>query len=886
MFFWLKQTSCRLTWHLLYNDYTMLISVRILWVSLLIDYLWQECYTDKQIKAQLDDLPKDLNEIYLRCVQKIKSQQEPFASKILRWVSVVSEPFTMQQLREALAVDTTTGRIHMENAPTSQEVLRCCSNLIVKVQDETIVLAHHSVFQFLTSKSTNLSMAPFILNVEEAKLELACICVEYLHTRDYRPPLKMTNIGDEVVIPIDKSLFNKFMIRIVPPILRSLVPSGHQQVQLRVPNVSANKAITEIPSFFYFARNHWLKLTANMSSIKSHPNFYPEFCNLALEPSPDWRLHPWESLGQSLNSHYLGLLGWSIANQHDPLLDLLLGLLLGRNHRSLRRETFNKPLPSYDYTLPLNLAAKSHNLKIFKKLLDVCNAHLKDSKKKTALHHAAESNFHEALSILINKKVDKDSMDEDGMKAFHLAVACGSYAAAEILKPSKSEIDEKVGVSCQTALHLAAKNGHHRVLEFLIRNGAEIEEKDLYGYTALHHAVENNHELSVQQLLDHNANVEATIDQRLDLQRPMHIAAREGYDVIIRLLLGKGADINICDSMSNRPFNLAIKNKNINVGKLLVESGAFIDSRLLPGVAAQNDLKMVEFLLNHDVDINIADHNERTALHEASMQGFEQLALFLLDKEASTSLTSRENETALHCAIKKQHKSTRIAEAIIDKSKNLEDKGEYGCTPLHYSSLHKQEKIGLYLIDKGANINATDDLGCTALDYAIQAEQQVLSQRLVKLGANINHINSHGRTALHYAARLPGEELALFILENTAQIDTIDVHGSTALHYSIESGHEKLSKQLIEKGANLNIVNKEGMNMLHYVAISGLEPVAQLLIEKSACMTPYKENNLALPWPSELAKAKKHDSLSHLLFKYELKLYPELQSRAEVFPTK
>jgi len=103
---------------------------RILWVKLQIDVLWEECFTDADIKKALQNLPKDLDETYRRCLNRLSKHHQRYAPRILRWISVAVKPFTMNQLCEALAIDTETGLLVPDEIPHPYWVFQCGSNLL------------------------------------------------------------------------------------------------------------------------------------------------------------------------------------------------------------------------------------------------------------------------------------------------------------------------------------------------------------------------------------------------------------------------------------------------------------------------------------------------------------------------------------------------------------------------------------------------------------------------------------------------------------------------------------------------------------------------------------------------------------------------------------
>lgn len=133
---------------------------RFLWARLQIDVLWDICTTDDQIDLVLSDLPKDLDETYERCLQRIEGNQQQYSLRILRYVCEATSPLTIDALGEALATDLDTGELDYSHIPRHTAILRYGANLIVFDEVERFVLpAHHSVRKFLQSSRAPISEA-------------------------------------------------------------------------------------------------------------------------------------------------------------------------------------------------------------------------------------------------------------------------------------------------------------------------------------------------------------------------------------------------------------------------------------------------------------------------------------------------------------------------------------------------------------------------------------------------------------------------------------------------------------------------------------------------------------------------------------------------------
>jgi len=333
-------------------------------VKLQLEALWDVCSTDADIKEALANLPKDLNETYERCLARIAGQYKDIASKVLGWVCVAAKPFKINQLREALAINTENGCLIRENLLPEQLVLKCCSNLLIQNSDNQVLLAHYSVRQFLVNRQIDVQVFSSRFELSSAELELGQLCVRHLTSSDYTLALQPSNIRKNMQIPLSPTAIEK-LTEIIPSWSRSILPKPRTTWISLPQKASKTSSAIERPSFFEFAKEQWAPL---MRGIVRDSNCYTKFQTLALEPNLSWRLHPWVPIGESLDSHYAGMLGWAIANHHIPLLDLLLGL-----RPKPKTDIFDLPLHHYSNLPPLHLASRKGNIKISQLILQECN---------------------------------------------------------------------------------------------------------------------------------------------------------------------------------------------------------------------------------------------------------------------------------------------------------------------------------------------------------------------------------------------------------------------------------------------------------------------------------------------------------------------------------
>ena len=126
-----------------------------------------------------------------------------------------------------------------------------------------------------------------------------------------------------------------------------------------------------------------------------------------------------------------------------------------------------------------------------------------------------------------------------------------------------------------TPLHVAAELGYIKILEDLLKNGANRNAKRYeLGDTPLHWAIKFDQIEAVEKLLKYGANVDAIIAPHWFRGRTsLHDAASEGNLENAEFLLEYNANLNAVDDNKCTPLHLATQQNKPKVVKLLLISG-------------------------------------------------------------------------------------------------------------------------------------------------------------------------------------------------------------------------------------------------------------------------------------------------------------------------
>jgi len=166
--------------------------------------------------------------------------------------------------------------------------------------------------------------------------------------------------------------------------------------------------------------------------------------------------------------------------------------------------------------------------------------------------------------------------------------------------------------------------GRDEMTEFLIKEGADINQFNLSGQTALLWAVERQHYSTVKILLKNNADVNIFDKKGLSA---LHKAVRAGCLELVKLLIEEGSgEVNI---RASKEFDCCTA---------------------LQDACFYGFSDIVYYLLEHSADVDLQNSQGKTALHRAVYKNHFQIVQQLLDCGASLDVKENTERTALHWA--------------------------------------------------------------------------------------------------------------------------------------------------------------------------------------------------------------------------------------------
>ncbi|MEM1109087.1 MAG: ankyrin repeat domain-containing protein [Planctomycetota bacterium] len=336
--------------------------------------------------------------------------------------------------------------------------------------------------------------------------------------------------------------------------------------------------------------------------------------------------------------------------------------------------------------------------------------------------------------------------------------------------------------------------------------------------------------------------------------------------------LKKGLDFNVKDTGRRHLMHQAMKYRNLEFAKALIELDAPIllrdvnDVTPLHEAASVGFVEGVELLIKYDHPINVVNKRGETAFWLANSANQENVVKALKDEGADTRIVP---QSAL--LLKVQSGQLNGKQALFLASNKEEVDWLLSNAP-DITDDFKEEVVGywLYLSDQeeamkcviiealvkdGTDVNRSNKDGMTGLHYATKSDLPLVVAKLIELGARVDSKTHRTKsTPLHQAAVSGSANAAKVLLDNNAEIKAIHIsmwgigknrreNLRTPLQLSVQEGQLDVAKLLIERGAEITVRDVYDRTLLHIAADRNDVEIAAILIKAGADVNARCEYN-------------------------------------------
>ena len=316
----------------------------------------------------------------------------------------------------------------------------------------------------------------------------------------------------------------------------------------------------------------------------------------------------------------------------------------------------------------------------------------------------------EAVRGLLQRGVDVQTAQADGMTALHWAAMRSDAALAETLLYAGANLEAATRIGKHTPLHVASRTGRPGVVRVLLEAGADPHAATGSGATALHLAAQAGSAEAVAALLDHGADVDAR--ERTWGQTPLMFAAGANRLGSVNVLMERGADLETATRVVDLPAVDAVD-----------RAAAWRRQEVLDGfrAAAPPHERQGWRPTASQVQAAIRAARQVQAFPETAPQDNDGRTLSRGTPRAYTERVGRQGGlTALLHAARQGH--TDVALALLYAGADVDHVSGDGTSPLQIATMNGHFDLALRLVERGADPNVATDAGATPLFAALNLQ--------------------------------------------------------------------------------------------------------------------------------------------------------------------
>ena len=823
-------------------DHELLNYDRFRWVACQLEELKHCSKSLNMLRQKLNGLPTTLESTYDQILTRIKEADAMNAKKLLLWLTFSEKPICIGDLALILEFDLERQEFDVDaKLDYPDDVLKICSSLVTKMEDETVQFAHASIKEYFQSDKRKIGSSVEVDPCFGHYFIGQCSLAYIMQRRQ--------------VIPDDyDARYQKCLLQYAAQFWPKHILASKQEsaVMNQIINLFESESL-----IYWFNAHTYDYLNGNVERM-----IYPNHLQIAA-------LHglietaKWLMLQPVHNVACMEALSVAACNGHINMVTLLI-------------EKGDIKVASKFYYQAIERASERGQDQVVRLLYE----HGKDSDVfqeliTATIHAAIMFNKKETITQLINcgglnLQIDSSTVSD--------AVYHGDIELVQLLLQKESNEKKRKELIVE-AVGLAAHVGYEALVDFLVRSEVECSEpsasvrglmhdeesymmyrKELLA-TALDSAAQHGHEAIVEIALKSGAGMKAKANAVVS-------ASRKGHVHIVALLLDSGIELNVCREQINCAFSAAVYAGHEGVARFLFGQGADPNIRkdLLYFASFSGYTKLAQILIDNGADVNVQGGEYGYPIWAAMSQGHNEIVNLLLQHGASPSLHSGYDGKALVAASRGGYRN--IVELLLDEGvdsdayddalisalrgghkdivKLLLEKGAYvnQCRrqdwqdiPLHVASVTASADIVRLLLEWGADVNIVGGRWGTALHAASSCGKKDNVQLLLEWGANVNTQGGDYDYALIAASSGGHKPIVELLLQWGADVNSHgdgEEHLGSALIAAVVSKHKAIAEMLLSHGADVNFCDDNYGTALIWAASQCSKDIIEMLLQSGA----------------------------------------------------
>jgi len=411
----------------------------------------------------------------------------------------------------------------------------------------------------------------------------------------------------------------------------------------------------------------------------------------------------------------------------------------------------------------------------------------------------------------------------------------------------------------RTGLWWAAYHGHVNCVDILIKEEANVNLGDKWGFTPLISCCMKGRDECARMLCQ-----TADLDKRNESGcTAAWWAASNGHSKCLHVLAKRGANLELRDEEGHTPAFQASKNDHIECLRILALGNALERDRKrvpkkrkksnsapnrLPGVykvqiVPQKSRKDVKFSAPKEKSepparqevlhstppkrkMSMPNRKVRFPEKKGKSDKSPQRKSRPPRKRANSHPPAKEEpEPEKKRVVKKNHPYSQAQldmqivkyakkgdmdklKKCIERGANLDARDRALRTAVSCAAFQGHVEILNYLIGEGAHPNLPDKLGNTPLIRAIRGDYPDIV-RILSPKVDLDQCGNMGQTATYCAAANGRSNILQILIESGAKIDMTDNQGNTPAHAAAKYGRQQCILVLTQNGADLNMKNNQ-----------------------------------------------------------------------------
>jgi ankyrin repeat protein len=333
---------------------------------------------------------------------------------------------------------------------------------------------------------------------------------------------------------------------------------------------------------------------------------------------------------------------------------------------------------------------------------------------------------------------------------------------------------------------------------------------------------------------------------------PLYYASQTGLGFVVKLLLDKGADMDVQCGNNNSALQTAASRGYEHVARLLLARGADVNIKggidggglidALQSASYKGHEQTVKLLLDHGAEVNAQGGAFGNALQGASTAGHYQVVRILLDHGADVNMQGGQHVNALQAACKFNH--IEVVNLLLNRGAIMTGCTYDGLTALNVAVSKGLGDIVKLLLENGAYSSAKglDPQFGTILNLlAFHGLNDFIRFCHEKLEADLFLSEPYGRTPLLLAARGGHTDTLQYLIDQGLDLAATDGKGDGFISYAASSGSleifEAVSKYVDDFCA---LSERSYWTPLHWACRAGNPEIIERLVERgsrSRCVT-------------------------------------------------